>query len=53
MSLDLVPRFGGAKRWQDSEPIECVSVVPEGPNVVSFSFRAPSGAWRQSGTLLI
>lgn len=45
MSLDLVPRLGGALPWKDSEPIECVSVVPEGPNIVSFSFRAPSGAW--------
>jgi ferredoxin-NADP reductase len=45
VSLDLVPRFRGAQPWNDSEPIECVSVVPEGPSTVSFSFRAPSGAW--------
>ena len=45
MALDLVPRLGGAQPWKDSEPLECVSVVPEGPNIVSFSFRAPSGAW--------
>ena len=45
MSLDLVPRLGGAQAWKDDEPLECVSVVPEGPNTVSFSFRAPSGAW--------
>jgi ferredoxin-NADP reductase len=30
--------------WQDSELLECVSVVPEVPNTASFSFRAPSGA---------
>ena len=45
MALDLVPRLGGAQPWKDSEPLECVSVVPEGKDVVSFSFRAPSGAW--------
>lgn len=45
MSADLIPRFRGARSWDDSEPIECVSVVPEGPNTVSFTFRAPSGAW--------
>ncbi|MDA5558537.1 hybrid-cluster NAD(P)-dependent oxidoreductase [Shimia sp. MMG029] len=30
--------------WNDSEPLECVTVVPEVPNTASFSFRAPSGA---------
>ncbi|MCA0928394.1 hybrid-cluster NAD(P)-dependent oxidoreductase [Ruegeria profundi] len=30
--------------WQDSESLECVSVVPEMPNTASFTFRAPSGA---------
>ncbi|MEM8653094.1 MAG: hybrid-cluster NAD(P)-dependent oxidoreductase [Pseudomonadota bacterium] len=30
--------------WQDSEMLECVSVVPEVPDTASFSFRAPSGA---------
>ncbi|MCV6546519.1 MAG: hybrid-cluster NAD(P)-dependent oxidoreductase [Cohaesibacter sp.] len=30
--------------WQDSEMLECVSIVPEMPNTASFSFRAPSGA---------
>ena len=30
--------------WKDSEPLECVSVVPEAPHTASFSFRAPSGA---------
>lgn len=30
--------------WQDSEMLECVSVVPEMANTASFSFRAPSGA---------
>lgn len=45
MSLDLVPRLGGARPWKDDELVECVSVVPEAPDIVSFSFRAPSGAW--------
>ncbi|PJN96305.1 hybrid-cluster NAD(P)-dependent oxidoreductase, partial [Amaricoccus sp. HAR-UPW-R2A-40] len=40
-----MPRLGGARVWKDDEPLECVSVVPDGDNVVSFSFRAPSGAW--------
>ena len=31
--------------WDASEPLECVAVVPEAPDVVTFSFRAPSGAW--------
>ncbi|HMQ95130.1 MAG TPA: hybrid-cluster NAD(P)-dependent oxidoreductase, partial [Amaricoccus sp.] len=45
MATDLVPRLGWALPWKDCEPIECVSVVPDGPGTVSFSFRAPSGAW--------
>ena len=45
MSADLMPRLGGARSWRDDEPIECVSVVPDGPDVISFSFRSPSGAW--------
>ena len=45
MTFDLMPRLGGARTWSDDEPIECVTVVPDGPGVVSFSFRAPSGAW--------
>lgn len=35
----------GAAFWRDSEPLECVSVVPEAPNTMTFSFRAPSGAY--------
>ena len=31
--------------WTDGEPIECVMVAPEAPNVRTFAFRAPSGAW--------
>ena len=42
---ELMPRLAGARTWKDDEKLECVSVVPDGPNVVSFSFRAPSGAW--------
>ena len=45
MTLDLMPPLGGARAWKDDEPLECVSVVPDGPDIVSFSFRAPSGAW--------
>ncbi len=30
--------------WHQSEPLECVSVIPEMPNTASFTFRAPSGA---------
>lgn len=30
--------------WNDSEALECVSVLPEAPNVVTFCFQAPSGA---------
>ena len=44
MTSDLMPRLGGARTWKDDEPLECVSVVPDGPDVVSFSFRSPSGA---------
>ncbi|HEU0222284.1 MAG TPA: hybrid-cluster NAD(P)-dependent oxidoreductase [Paracoccaceae bacterium] len=39
------PRLRGATVWRDDEPLECVTVVPEAPNVATFSFRAPSGAW--------
>jgi len=30
--------------WNDDEPLECVSTLPEAPNVVTFTFQAPSGA---------
>ena len=30
--------------WKDSEPLRCVAVIPEGPNVMTFAFRPPSGA---------
>ena len=30
--------------WTDAELLECVAVLPEAPNVKTFSFRAPSGA---------
>jgi len=30
--------------WSDDEPLECVSFLPEAPNVVTFTFQAPSGA---------
>lgn len=34
---------GGAV-WTDAEPLECCSVVPEAPDVATFSFVSPSGA---------
>ncbi|MBT9383773.1 hybrid-cluster NAD(P)-dependent oxidoreductase [Pseudooceanicola sp. CBS1P-1] len=30
--------------WDGTEELECVSVIPEAPNVMSFCFQAPSGA---------
>jgi ferredoxin-NADP reductase len=30
--------------WTDAEPLECVSVIPEAPDVKTFAFRPPSGA---------
>lgn len=42
-----VPHFAayGAKPWSDDEPLELMMVVPEGPDVATFAFRAASGAW--------
>lgn len=37
--------FDEAAIWQDSEPLICTAVVPEAPNVATFSFSSPSGAW--------
>lgn len=31
--------------WTDDEALECTMVIPEAPNVRTFAFRAPSGAW--------
>lgn len=31
--------------WDGTEPLECVTVIPEGPDVCTFAFRARSGAW--------
>ena len=31
--------------WHDSEPLICTSVVPETPNIATFSFSSASGAW--------
>jgi len=30
--------------WKDSEMLECVTVIPEVPNVATFAFRSPSDA---------
>ncbi|EHH06985.1 dioxygenase reductase subunit [Agrobacterium tumefaciens CCNWGS0286] len=30
--------------WSDTEELECVSCLPEAPNVMTFSFQSPSGA---------
>ena len=37
-------QFANVKFWDDSELLECVTRTPEAPNVVTFSFRSPSGA---------
>ncbi|MQQ09851.1 2Fe-2S iron-sulfur cluster binding domain-containing protein [Epibacterium sp. SM1979] len=42
--MNTLPSKTAPTFWQDSEMLECVSVVPEVPNTASFSFRAPSGA---------
>lgn len=34
----------GLVLWTDDEPLECVSLLPEAPNVMTFCFRSPSGA---------
>lgn len=39
------PRIKSVAAWDDSEPLECTMVVPEGPNTRTFAFRAPSSAW--------
>ena len=33
-----------APAWRDVEPLECVMIIPEAPNVMTFAFRPPSGA---------
>ena len=35
--------FDEPELWTDDEPLECCSVVPEGPDVATFSFVAPGG----------
>lgn len=35
----------GRAPWRDDEALECVRVIPEAPDVATFVFRAPSGAW--------
>lgn len=35
------PGAQGPAVWSDREPLECCAVVPEGPNVATFSFVAP------------
>ena len=41
MTLHMQPKLAF---WSDTEPLECVSRLPEAPNVVTFTFQAPSGA---------
>ena len=41
MAGDLKPALAF---WKDSEPLECVSTLPETADVVTFTFQAPSGA---------
>ncbi len=38
-------RLSANAPWTDDELLECTMVVPEMPSVVTFAFRAPSGAW--------
>ena len=30
--------------WNDREPLECMMIIPEAPDVMTFAFRPPSGA---------
>jgi stachydrine N-demethylase, reductase component len=39
-----MPALKAETIWRDDEPLECCSAVPEAPDVVTFSFVAPSGA---------
>lgn len=43
--MGSAPRGFRAEPWRQDEPLECVMVIPEAPDVASFCFRAPSGAW--------
>ena len=38
-------RISTTAAWRDDEWLECVMVIPETPDVATFAFRAPSGAW--------
>ena len=40
MTSSWMPRPAGARAWKDDEPLGRVSVVPDGPGTVSFSFRS-------------
>ncbi|MCB1351828.1 MAG: hybrid-cluster NAD(P)-dependent oxidoreductase [Rhodobacteraceae bacterium] len=37
------PQETANETWTDNEPLECVSILPEAPNVVTVCFQAPSG----------
>ncbi|MFK8081070.1 MAG: 2Fe-2S iron-sulfur cluster-binding protein [Granulosicoccus sp.] len=37
--------FDDTAIWNESEALFCTSVVPEAPDVATFSFCSPSGAW--------
>ncbi|TPW30236.1 hybrid-cluster NAD(P)-dependent oxidoreductase [Pararhizobium mangrovi] len=41
MTMHVQPKLAF---WSDNEPLECVSTLPEAPDVVTFTFQAPSGA---------
>ncbi len=34
-----------ANVWRDDEDLVCTGIVPEGPNVKTYTFRSPSGRW--------
>ena len=38
-------RISTTAAWRDDEWLECVMVITETPDVATFAFRAPSGAW--------
>ena len=38
MTSTSCPRLGGARAWKDDEPLECVSVVPDGPDTSPSRF---------------
>lgn len=44
MAVAVVEAARPVRYWDGTEALECVSVIPEAPDVASFCFQAPSGA---------